>query len=327
MAQDPTIPAADTAQGTATPDLSFEAAAETVETSLLEIWDSFLGHLPLLFAGFLTLLFVGLLARATRGLLRRAMRKTKLRRSLRELLARLLYLGLWGLGLLFAAMVVFPGLSPTKALGGLGLASVAIGFAFKDIFENFFAGLLILWRYPFDQGDFIQVGEITGKIEEITVRNSLIRRTTGELIVVPNSKLFTEPVDVLTNGESRRTEIVCGVAYDVDVERAIETIRTALETCETVSSEKDRFVIARGFGASSVDIDVIWWTGAKPIEVRRSRSEVVTSVKSALDEAGIEIPFPYRTLTFKGPGPALREGEDGSEREAGDEAAEEEAAA
>lgn len=297
---------------TEAPPVTFEAAAETVENSLLDIWESFLGHLPLLFAGILTLVFVGLLARITRGVLRRAMKRTRLRRSLQELLTRLIYLGLWGLGLLFAAMVVFPGLSPTKALGGLGLASVAIGFAFKDIFENFFAGLLILWRYPFDQGDFIEVGDIEGRIVEITVRNTLLRRTTGELIVVPNSKLFTEPVDVLTDERYRRVEVVCGVAYDEDVAQAVEVIREALDSCETVSRDRDRHVLPQGFGSSSIDIDILWWTGARPIEIRDSRAEVVTAVKSALDRAGIEIPFPYRTITFKGPGPAER-GEDGAD--------------
>jgi len=64
-------------------------------------------------------------------------------------------IAVWIAGLMLAAVVVFPGLSPTKALGGLGLMSVAVGFAFKDSFENFFAGFVLPWRYPFENGDYI----------------------------------------------------------------------------------------------------------------------------------------------------------------------------
>jgi small-conductance mechanosensitive channel len=190
-------------------------------------------------------------------------------------------------------------MTPSKALTVLGLGSVAIGFAFKDIFENFFAGILILWRYPFDRGDFISCVDVSGKVEEITIRNTLIRRLDGELAVVPNATVFKNNVDVLTSQPQRRVRLICGIAYGEDVDTARDVIQTAVRKCKTIEGIRTVEVFAEEFADSSVNFEVAWWTGSKPLDMRRSRDEVVTAIKAALDSAGIEIPFPYRTLTFK----------------------------
>ncbi len=202
-----------------------------------------------------------------------------------------------------AAVVVFPGLTPAKALTVLGFGSVAIGFAFKDIFENFFAGVLILWRYPLDRGDFIQCEDIVGHVEEITVRNTLLRRLDGELTVIPNAHLFKSTVDVLTNRAARRVRDHLWCCLRRGCRRSDEVIEQAVRQCPSVETDQNVEVFALEFADSSVNFEVSWWTGAKPLDVRSSRDEVVEAIKSALDDASIEIPFPYRTLTFKEPLP------------------------
>ncbi len=214
---------------------------------------------------------------------------------------RLVSIAWWIAGLLLAAVVIFPGLSPTKALGGLGLMSVAVGFAFKDIFENFFAGFILLWRYPFENGDYIECGGVEGKIETINLRMSEIRQTSGELVVVPNSVLFSNPVDVLTDLPHRRVMIDVGVSYDSDVEKAVTLIQETVEACPSPIGSQPVQVFPKAFGSSSIDIEVAWWTKPRPVDLRESRGEVVTAIKRALNHAGIEIPFPYRTMTFKEP--------------------------
>ncbi|RZV49246.1 MAG: mechanosensitive ion channel family protein, partial [Pseudomonadales bacterium] len=129
---------------------------------------------------------------------------------------------------------------------------------------------------------------------------------TGELVLVPNSVLFKNPVNVMTNRGARRVDIVAGVSYDSDVEQATEIIEKAVKACNSVLGDRPIQVFPQAFGASSIDIEVAWWTEAKPVDIRASRAEVVCAVKRALDEAGIEIPFPYRTLTFKEPLPTKR---------------------
>ena len=183
----------------------------------------------------------------------------------------------------------------------MGLGSVAIGFAFKDIFENFFAGVLILWKYPIEKGDVIEHAGNVGKVEEITIRNTLIRKSDGELVVAPNASLFKSNVEVLTNRPKRRVRIMCGVAYSEDVAEAREIIRAAVSDCESISGRKSVEVFANEFADSSINFEIAWWTGSAPVEIRMSRDEVIEAVKKALDNASIEIPFPYTTLTFNEP--------------------------
>lgn len=274
---------------------------DVVRESLGTLWTELLIRSPLLFAGLLILLITTLLAKLTGWLLVKVLGGRGLRLSLQDLIYQLSSLGIWIIGLLTATVVAFPGMTPSKALTVLGLGSVAIGFAFKDIFENFFAGMLILWKYPFDRGDFITCNGLTGKVEQITIRNTLIRGLDGELSVVPNATLFKNNVDVLTSQPQRRVRIICGVAYGEDVDAAREVIRASMQGCETILGVRTIEVFAQEFASSSINFEVVWWTGSKPIDIRRSRDEVIGAIKRGLDEAGIEIPFPYRTLTFQDP--------------------------
>lgn len=276
-----------------------ETIIEQLETTLFGIGQEFINHIPYLVAGLIVLLLTGLFSNLLGRLGKRIAKRSSLRPSLQDLIQRLISISTWALGLLLAAMVVFPGLTPTKALGGLGIASVAIGFAFKDIFENFFAGILLLWRFPFESGDFIECEDLIGCVEEITIRMTKIRQTSGELIVVPNSFLFKNPVFVLTNKKKRRTSIIVGIAYDENVDDAIPVITDAATACESVDQGTPVEVFMKEFGASSVDIEVAWWADSMPLGLRRSRHEVVAAIKRALDEHKIEIPYPYRTLVFK----------------------------
>ena len=252
-----------------------------------------------------------LAARGLRSAVARIGRRTRLRANLVEVLQMVTAIVIWFAGGLIALTIVFPSITPGRALTTLGLGSVAIGFAFKDTFENFLAGILILLREPFRIGDFVECDGLEGKVEVITIRDTHIRQTDGQLVVMPNHKLFQNAVVVRTDLELRRATIIVGVAYgeDVDVSRGV--IHDAVVALDSVRDDvHDVQVFAQAFGASSIDFEVAWWTGSRPVDIRSSRDQVVAAVKRALDEAGIEIPFPYRTLTFKQPLTLGREADD-----------------
>ena len=196
--------------------------------TILDVWQDFVAHIPFLISGLLVILLTWLASFVFGAVAKKILQGTKLRASLRNLLLRLLAVAVWVLGLLLAAMIVFPGLTPARAIGGLGLASIAIGFAFKEVFENFFAGILLLWRFPMEPGDYIECEGIMGRIEDITVRMTTIRQVTGELTVVPNSFLFKNPLDILTGIPRRRVGIIVGIAYGEDVSRAVSIIKAKL---------------------------------------------------------------------------------------------------
>lgn len=273
-------------------------------TQLREIARASIELLPQIAVAFVVVLLTALLSKLGKSIARRIFGRTKLRESLKELFTLLLSILIWVLGLMIAAVVVFPGLTPSSILAGLGIGSVAIGFAFKDVFENFLAGIIILFRREMRIGDHVECQDIEGVVEHIAIRESHIRRTDGQLVIVPNSILFKNPVVVRTDQDVRRVTVICGVAYDVDVDDARDVIKKAVQSCDTVHKDDNPIqIFANEFGSSSINFEVTWWTGSKPVEVRASRDQVVASVKRALDDAGIEIPFPYRTLTFKEPLP------------------------
>lgn len=272
-----------------------------VMTSLQDIGRQTLKHLPHVISGLVILLMTWLMTKGLDAILDRTFSRIGFRKSLAELFRKLVYLGVWIAGILVASMILFPSLTPAKVLTALGLGSIAIGFAFKDIFENFLAGILILFREPFRLDDFIEVADLEGSVEDITIRDTHIRQTDGQRVVIPNSVLFKNPVTVRTDQELRRVSLMCGIAYGEDVGAAREIIRQSLDNLETVNQEQAIQVYAQGFGASSIDFEVAWWTGSRPVDIRKSKDRVVAAIKKALDQAGIEIPFPYRTLTFKEP--------------------------
>lgn len=273
----------------------------SLEETLRGIWESFIDHTPYLAAGLIVLILTAILANLIGRFFYKLAKKAALRGSLQDLIQRLASITTWLLGLLLTAMLIFPGLTPTRALGGVGILSIAVGLAFRDMFENFFAGILLLWRFPFENGDYIQCQELTGRVEDISVRMTQIRQVTGELIVVPNSFLFKNPVYVLTDTPRRRIELTVGIAYDEHVDKAIPVIEEALKNCNTVDRSLPLEVFMAEFASSSVDIEVTWWADSTPVGQRRSRNQVISAIKNALDEQGIEIPYPYRTLVFKEP--------------------------
>jgi small-conductance mechanosensitive channel len=274
---------------------------ETMSASLRGLARDFFAQLPQILIALGVLILTWLAARWASRLLARLFGRTRMRRSLIELLQKLLATVIWVVGILIAATIAFPTLTPAKVLTALGLGSIAVGFAFKDIFENFLAGLLILFREPFRLQDYIESEGIEGFVEEITIRDTHLRQTDGQRVVIPNAQLFKNPVTVRTDRDRRRTTIICGIAYGDDVDQARDVMARALADLPTVDKDQPIEIFAQAFGGSSIDFEVTWWTGSKPLDLRRSRDEVVAAVKRALDDAGIEIPFPYRTLTFKEP--------------------------
>ncbi len=228
-------------------------------------------------------------------------RRSSTRPSLVVALVKLSRISIWLFGILIAATLLFPNLTPTKLLAGLGIGSIAVGLAFKDIFENFLAGFLILMRKPMRIGDDIECEDLSGQVEAISIRDTFLRKRSGELVLVPNSFIYKNPVKILTDRPTRRISLVVGVAYGEDVKNARDVISKAIEGIKFRDLTRPPEVFAKEFSSSSIDFLVRWWTDSPPKAEHQSRDAAVAAIKTALDRAGIEIPFPYRTLTFKDP--------------------------
>lgn len=281
-------------------------ALETLQDQLVGMGESVIRALPNIAIALLILLLTWFVARFAVKIADRITGKSEIRPSLKNLVDTVVRLVIWIVGLMVALTVVMPGLTPASMIAGLGIGAVAIGFAFQDIFENFLAGVLIMLREKMRIGDVIECEGITGKVEHITLRETYVRKLSGEVTLVPNSILFKNPVQILTDETQRRHEIVAGVSYDTDLDHAAQVIRTAVESVEAVDGDKGIDVFAIEFNSSSVDFKVRWWAGSKPRDMWETQDRVIRAIKRALDDAGIEIPFPYVTHTFKEPVPLGR---------------------
>ena len=272
---------------------------DTLREQLQDMGEGFVASLPSIAIAIFILFITWILARFAARISDMLVGRTDLRASLKTLIDTLVKLGIWVAGIFIAAVVVLPGLTAASLLAGLGIGAVAIGFAFQDVFENFLAGVLIMVREKMRIGDVIECEGISGKVEHITLRETHIRKLSGELTVVPNSILFKTPVEIVTDESQRRHEVVVGVSYDTQLDHAASVIRRAVEGVDHVLASKWIDIFAQEFNSSSVDFLVRWWAGSSPRDGWESKDKVIRAIKAALDDAEIEIPFPYVTHTFK----------------------------
>ncbi|MBE9099532.1 mechanosensitive ion channel family protein [Vacuolonema iberomarrocanum] len=269
-----------------------------VQESLLEILGSLVQLLPGIVLALAILLMTAYGARITRRIADRVSGQFVKSRSLQILTLQTVRIGTWVLGILLAAIVAFPGLQLGDIIALLGLGSVAIGFAFQDIFKNFLAGILLLLEEPFRLGDQIIVSDYEGTVETVNIRFTKLRTYMGEVIEIPNSIVFTSAVKVLTANDCRRTDLDIGVDYTTPLPLAQRTFLETVEQVEGVLSEPAPEVDCVGFGDSSINFKVRFWTAPQIAEVRRAQSRVAIALKAACDEANITIPYPIRTVHY-----------------------------
>ncbi|MBJ6128503.1 mechanosensitive ion channel family protein [Microvirga splendida] len=239
-------------------------------------------------------LVVGGLFLIAASLARRAVLRVFKRRARPDLAVMLAGAVRWaiiGLGLLVVATIVFPSVSPANLLSTLGIGSIAIGFAFKDILQNWLAGLLILLRQPFRPGDQIVVGTHEGTVEHIEARATLIKTYDGCRVIIPNSAVYTDAVTVNTAFPLRRSQYDVGIGYSDDIDHACDVILAAIRNVEGVAEDPAPEAFAWEIASSSINIRVRWWTHSKRSEVVRTQGRVVRAMKRALTEAEIDLPF------------------------------------
>lgn len=206
------------------------------------------------------------------------------------------------LGFMVAMIIAVPSFTPGKLIGALGIGSVAIGFAFKDIFQNLLSGILLLLSEPFRIGDQIISGNFEGTVEDIQIRATTIRTYDGRKVVIPNSQLYTSTMTVNTAYSQRRLEFDVGIGYENNIIDAQQVILSVLKAAPTVSKLAEPSVIATALADSSVVLRVRWFIddGTQTNRVA-SINEVIILVKEALEKANISIPFPVTTLDTNHP--------------------------
>ncbi|MGQ9474663.1 MAG: mechanosensitive ion channel family protein [Actinomycetota bacterium] len=268
--------------------------ANMVLDACRDLWEGFINRLPSLAVGLLVLALFWILARLIRFLALRSVKKVKATEHASVVISRLAFTGVMVLGVFVALGVM--GINPGALVASLGLVSVGIGFALKDVIENFLAGITIIMQRPFVIGDVVCFGDVEGVVEDVRVRDTIICMFDGRKVFVPNRALFSGVVINSTVNRRRRLDFQVGVAYAADPERAARVAEEALRGLDGVLEEPSPLVVLEGLGDSSLDLRVFFWldpTSQSPLEVK---SRAVSAVKAALEKEGFTIPYPIVTV-------------------------------
>lgn len=266
----------------------------------LEIWmKQLILMLPNLFIALILLLVTFYVARQMRRFAEKLLPRISHSAALNNLFATMVQTGTLLLGIFFALNILKLDKTVTTMLAGVGIIGLALGFAFQDIAANFISGVIIAVRKPFGVGDVIETNDYFGTIERINMRTIDLRRVTGELVKVPNRKVFESVMVNFTHYGIRRIDLKMGVSYAEDLERVQKIVKEAVTGIKGMIENREVDVLYDEFGDSSINFLVRFWIQYKrQTDYVHAKSEAIIKIKKAFDAGNIQIPFPIRTLDF-----------------------------
>ena len=265
-------------------------AAQLVDLSV-EYGLSLVSAIIVLIAGFV---LSGWVSRAIKSRLRRIKRFDK---TLIPVLAQFARYGI----LIFTLVLVLAefGIQTASIITVLGAAGLAIGLALQGTLQNVAAGFMLLFLRPFKAGDFIETGAGSGTVDEIGLFVTQMRTAQGLYVSIPNSKLWSDSIINYSKLPNRRIDLVVGISYDDDIDKARALIFKLAKGKDGVLQEPAPVVNVTNLGDSSVDLELRAWTRRQ--DYWEARWGLIRDVKYALDKAGISIPYPHmQVISEKG---------------------------
>lgn len=265
---------------------------------VLALWRDFIRSLPFFFFGLLILtLSAGAGVLATRGARRVLQRKVRAN-LLRNVIAR-------GIGVLVFLVGVYiilrvSGLTQLAltVVGGTGLVGLAVGIAFRDITENFLASIFLSMQRPFETGDLIEVTGVTGYVQQLNVRTTILMTLDGNLVQIPNASVYKNNLRNFTSNANRREDFVIGIGYDDSINAAQEIARQVLANHPAILNDPEPSVLADSLGTSTVNLRVYFWLNGREHSWLKVRSSVIRLMKLAFQTHGISMPDEAREVVF-----------------------------
>ncbi|RLF91526.1 mechanosensitive ion channel family protein [Thermococci archaeon] len=213
-----------------------------------------------------------------------------------QIKAKVFYYALVTVGFFLALNIAGFSGKLTTIIAAAGITGIVLGFSAQTVIANFISGIFMYFDKPLKIGDPVEVGGYSGIVHDIRILSTRIRTWDGLLVRIPNEKLFNSEIKNLAKYPARRVDVIVGIAYKEDVERAIKVIRETLEEIPYVLAEPEPSIFINELGDSSVNIAVrAWAPSEKWFDVR---TQILQRIKEALDREGIEIPFPQRVNWF-----------------------------
>ncbi|NQZ91267.1 MAG: mechanosensitive ion channel family protein [Moritella sp.] len=198
----------------------------------------------------------------------------------------------FAIGLLIALSQV--GLDLTPILTGFGVAGLVIGFALQDTLSNFASGMMLLIYRPFDEGDFVEAGGISGKVAHMSLVNTTIKTFDNQVIIVPNSKIWGDIIKNVTHERVRRVDMVFGIGYNDDIALAETVLTDIVQSHAGVLKDPETVIKLHTLNTSSVDFIVRPWV--KTEDYWDVYWDITREVKIRFDKEGLSIPFPQQDV-------------------------------
>ncbi len=200
--------------------------------------------------------------------------------SLSLLIRQLVMAGIITFGVAVAFGVL--GVSFATIIATFGVAGLIVGFALKDILENFVAGILILWRRPFEIADQIQIGTNAGTVSDINFRTTTLRTADGIDVMIPNAQIFNQAIQNFTQSGSRRTTIMLQMTGDTDLAAAKSLLRETAQSVTGVLASPSPEVLLLGSTPTDYQLHVRYWTAPEIQITSKIESDVRAAIAAAL---------------------------------------------
>ena len=183
-------------------------------------------------------------------------------------------------------------------LGGTGLIGIIIGFAFRDIAENFLASLLLSVRNPFRSGDLVEVAGHTGIVQNLNTRSTILLTLDGSHVQIPNATVYKSTIENFSSNPNRRANFTVGIGYDSSAAKAQKLISEVLRAHPAVLDAPEPLVLVEELGAATVNLRVNYWFDSGTHSPAKINSALLRQTKNVLLESGIELPDPAREVVF-----------------------------
>ncbi|KFZ31056.1 hypothetical protein IDSA_06130 [Pseudidiomarina salinarum] len=218
---------------------------------------------------------------------------------------RVIRLAITIIGLIIALEILNATALFSAVLGVAGVFGIAVGFAFRNIVENYLAGILLSARNPFAIGDVIEIGEFTGSVVRLTSRDTVLMTLDGNHLRIPNSVIITSSMTNFSLNPLRRFDFNVDITPDTDLSDARQLARQTLTQMKGILSDPGPQCLIHELGASTVILRVLGWVDQRETDVLKARSEAIRLTKQAFDDAAIEMPEPTYRLLFESGLPEL----------------------
>ena len=183
-------------------------------------------------------------------------------------------------------------------IGGTGLVGLAVGIAFRDITENFLASIFLSIQRPFETGDLVEVVGVTGYVQQLNIRTTMLLTLNGNLVQVPNAAVYKSTLQNFTATPNRREDFVVGIGYDDVIDEAQEVALKVLVDHPAVLKEPEPWVLADDLGKATVNLRIYFWINGHEHSWLKVRSSVIRLVKRAFQQHGISMPDEAREVVF-----------------------------